>query len=344
MTRLLERDRPPVTKPEDVVDGAVLTIFRVPKEMAGMRVDVFIQTQLRDTSRTRAKMIVKAAARNLDGRPIRANARVAAEQLIALWRPPWDEEEVPTDIPILYCDEHIIVIDKPAGLPVHPSARYYRNTVIKILERSFPSPHLVLVHRLDRDTSGVLVLARTPEADRKIKAQLEARAGVEKSYLAISWNVPTELMQRVAVPLERDPTARMRVLMRVAEPGTGLEAATRVEIIEKRRRGARQYALLRCDLETGRQHQIRVHLKSIGCPVVGDKLYGPDSELHARASDGVLTEEDRAILELPRHALHAHRMSFVHPITGERITSIAQLPRDMSDFFDSLEPQVEMSN
>ncbi len=338
MTRLPPHERPALIRPDDVDDDAILTVFRVPKEMSGMRADVFMSTQLKNTSRTRAKLIVRAAARYVDGSRLKPNARLAPEQLIALWRPPWDEVEVPREIPLLFCDEHLIVVDKPAGLPVHPSARYYRNTVVKMLEQRFPSEHLVLGHRLDRDTSGILVLARTFEADRRIKKQFKDKVGVSKAYRAITWGVPKEPQIRVDLPLERDPASSLRCSMRVAAEGEGLHAATRVKVLQRFSRDYRQYALVRCDLETGRQHQIRVHMAAIGCPVVGDKIYGPNEKLHAKGSDGELTEEDYAILELPRHALHAWRMEFAHPISGDRLELEAPLPADMQTFLDKLEP------
>jgi 23S rRNA pseudouridine1911/1915/1917 synthase len=325
-----------VARPADVADDAVLSVFRVPKECAGMRVDVFMSTQLKNTSRTRAQQIVRLAARSLEGARIKPNARLGAEQFIVLWRPPWDEVEVPRDIPVLYVDEHLLVVDKPPGLPVHPSARYYRNTVVKMLAERFPSEHLVLAHRLDRETSGVLVLARTFAADRSIKRQFGAKVRVEKAYQAITWGWPLQQSFRVDLPLERNPCARMRCSMRAAAPGTGLNASTRVTVLDWRTRRSRPYALVRCDLETGRQHQIRVHLASSGCPIVGDKLYGPDEQLHARSSDGTLTAEDLAVLELDRHALHAWAMVFDHPITGERMRVVAPLPRDMSALLNDM--------
>ncbi len=336
MTRIPAHEQPPVTRPHDVEANSVLSVFRVPKEVAGQRVDVFVQSQLRNTSRTRAKLIVQSAARTLDGTPIRPNARVFAHQYIAIWRPPWDEVEVPRHIPVLYADDHLVIVDKPAGIPVHPSARYYRNTVIKMLAEQFPSEHLVLAHRLDRDTSGVLVVARTYAADRAIKAQFEARSRVEKSYQAITWGWPVHDDFHVRLPLERDPLCRMRCAMRVAAPGAGLSASTRVRVLDRRRRGDRPYALVRCDLESGRQHQIRVHLSASGCAIVGDKLYGPDSELHARGSDGTLTDQDMAVLELGRHALHAWRLELDHPVTGRRLEAVAPLPDDMRAFWESL--------
>ena len=194
----------------------------------------------------------------------------------------------------------------------------------------------MLAHRLDRDTSGVLVLARTFEADRRIKKHFSNKVGVQKVYQAITWGHPPFDQQRLDFPSERDPESRLRCSMRVALPGTGLHAATIVAVHEKFRQEERKYALVRCDLETGRQHRIRVHLAQIGCPVVGDKLYGPDELLHARASDGTLTEDDLQLLELTRHALHAWRMEFNHPITNARIEAQAPLPSDMTKFLAGL--------
>lgn len=337
MTRLAAHEHPEISRPGNVDPHAVLSVFRVPKEMAGIRADVFMATQLKNTSRTRAKFIVGAAAYYVDGSRVKANDRLSAERLIALWRPPWDEVEMDVHIPILFEDPYLIVINKPAGLPVHPSARYYRNTVIKVLERSHPSEHLVLAHRLDRDTSGVLVLARTFEADRRIKRQFSNKTGVEKSYQALTWGAAKTDRFRVELPLERDPDSALRCSMRVALPGCGLQAATVVTVLARYRRGLRRYSLVQCDLETGRQHQIRVHLSSVGLPIVGDKIYGPSEQLHARAADNELTTEDIENLELPRHALHAWRIRFAHPITGKRLDLVAPMPADMQTFAENLE-------
>src|SRR4029079_1287768 len=127
-------------------------------------------------------------------------------------------------------------------------------------------------------------LAKTREADRGIKKQLEKRTTVDKRYLAITWGAPNEDALRVDLPLELDEASRLRVRMRVAPAGSGLTAATGFTVLRRSRRGDRDYALVQCDLETGRQHQIRVHLAAIGCPIVGDKLYGPDPEIFARGA------------------------------------------------------------
>jgi 23S rRNA pseudouridine1911/1915/1917 synthase len=338
VTRLRARDEAPA-RPAGVDERAVVTVFRVPPEMSGMRVDRFLHAQLKRTSRTRAGDIARASAYASDGRRLRPGDRVRAEQRVLLWRPPWDESPVPTDLPVLYEDEHLLAVDKPAGVPVHPTARYYRNTVIKLLEAARPGEWLSLAHRIDRETSGVLLLARSPAADRAIKRALEARAGFDKSYLALAWGEAPAAERRIDLPLELDPAAKTKVRMRVAAPGEGLPSATRVTLLETRRpAGGRAYSLFRCDLETGRQHQIRVHLAATGTPLVGDKLYAFDEGYFARAIDGVDTDEDRARLELPRHALHAARLAFDHPFGGRRVAVESPLPPDLAAFWRALAP------
>ncbi len=320
-------------RPDEIAPDAVVTVLRVPPESAGMRLDLFVQTQLKRTSRTRAQVIVRRSAFDLEGRRLRASDRVFAEQRVLLWREPWDEVAVPTDLPVLYEDDHLLAIAKPAGVPVHPTARYHRNTVVKLLAMARREQYFTLAHRLDRETSGVLLLAKTREADRGIKRQLEERVTVEKQYVALTWGTPKATEFRVDLPLELDVSSRLRVRMRIAQGGSGLSAATRFQVIARTPPSERTYSLVRCDLETGRQHQIRVHLAAVGCPVVGDKLYGPDPELFARGADQTLTEDDRARLELDRHALHAQRLAFDHPISAERVVIEAPIPRDLVEFW-----------
>jgi len=320
-----------------------------------MRLDVFMVSQFRRTSRTRAQEIIKQSAYAQDGKPLRPNDRVVAEQLVCLWRPPWDEVSVPTEVPILYEDEFLMVVDKPSGLPVHPTARYFKNTLIKVMELERPGQFLTLVHRIDRETSGTLIIAKDPETDRRMKKQLEERADVDKGYRAITWGVPGEgdfanttgLARdaddanafRYEQSVELDPTNSTGVKMRRGLTDDALYAATRFRIlgVRARKHDGRRYAEMQCDLETGRQHQIRIHLESLGAPIVGDKLYGPDERLFARGADGELTEEDHARLELPRHALHAARLAFNHPRTGDRLVVEAPLPEEMADFWENLE-------
>ncbi len=325
-------------RPDEVPEGSVVTVLRVPPELAGMRLDRFVQGEMKRTSRTRARAIIEKSAYSPEGKRLRPNMRVRGEQHVHLWRAPWDEHAPDVTIAVLYEDDHYLAVDKPPGIPVHPTARYHASTVVKMLESARPGEHLRLSHRIDRETSGVLMLAKTSEADRLIKAQFEARDGITKRYVAITWGAPSEDTFRVELPLELDPTSRYAVKMRVARPGTGLWAATAFETLERRfhRETGQTYALIKCTLETGRQHQIRVHLASLGLPLVGDKLYGPDEGLFARGADHELTDDDRARLEIDRHALHAAELVLVHPIHRETITIKAPLPPDLASFWAGL--------
>ena len=327
-----------IERPPGVPEGSVVSVLRVPPECAGMRLDRFVQSQLRRTSRTRTQAILKRGAYSPEAKPLKGNDRVKAEQHILLWRPPWDEEAGPADMPILYEDGHLIAVSKPAGVVVHPTARYYASTVIKRLEALRPGERIFPAHRLDRETSGVLLLSRTPQADRHVKVQFEARDTVEKRYIAISWGRVDWQSRLIDLPLMLDPDAKYKVKMRVASPGEGLTAGTECEVLGCRRSPVtgREYTMIRCTLLTGRQHQIRLHLSAMGLPIVGDKLYGPDDGLFARGVDKELTDEDRALLELPRHALHAAELCIDHPVSGERLTLQAPLPADLQAFWDGL--------
>lgn len=327
-------------RPEDVPPNAIVRVLRVPPELAGMRVDVFLSSQLRNTSRTRAKLIAEKSAYTLDGKKRRANDRVLADERLAVWRVPPDEADDVVDLPTLYEDEHLLVIDKPPMLAVHPTARHHRATVIKILQGRRPDEFFSLIHRIDRETSGILMIGRSPESDRAFKRYIEdrsiaaAKAGgsepasvqVRKTYLAITWGTPESGV--IDIPIERDPENPLRVKMRRAHKG-GLESRTRVEVIAE----TEGYALVSCELLTGRQHQIRIHLSTAGHPVVGDKLYGPDERMLARAADQELTDEDRVRLELPRHALHAHRYRLPHAMTGADLDLVSPLPPDLVEFW-----------
>jgi len=351
--RLSDTDIERLERPEGVEEGAVLSVFRVPPELAGQRLDVFLMGQLRRTSRTRTQFIVRNSAFDPQGKRLRPNHRVKSEELVLLWRPAWDEDPVPTEVPVLFEDEHLFAVDKPALLPVHPTARYHRNTLIRILKDARPNRFVSLGHRLDRETSGVLVCSKSPEADRALKKGIEARTGIEKTYRAITWGVPdVERARAVGVvtaaddgpgafrferSLELDTSGRYRVKMRLGITTDALHAATRFHVeATKTTADGRTYALVRCELETGRQHQIRVHLASLGAPIVGDKLYGPDENCFARGADGELTEEDARLLELPRHALHAARLALAHPMTRAPLSVEAPLPADLREFWDGL--------
>jgi 23S rRNA pseudouridine1911/1915/1917 synthase len=320
-------------RPAGVHEDAILKIYRVPAECAGMRLDVFMRTQLRNTSRTRARAIIEQSAHAADGRALRANDRVKTDERIALWREPFEElDEIA--LPIVYEDEHLMAIDKPPLVTVHPTARYHKNTVIERLRKARPGQFLALIHRIDRETSGVLMLAKHIEAERAFKRLLEDRShggedSVKKAYVAVTHGIPD--VACCELPVELDTENSLRVKMRIAAAGTGLHARTGIEVLATRG----NYALCRLALHTGRQHQIRLHLAALGCPVVGDKLYGPDERMLARAADGELTQDDLQLLEHPRQLLHAECYDFSHPMTQAPLHLSAPLPRDLQAFWEA---------
>ena len=313
----------------------------MPPEVAGQRLDLFVQSQLRRTSRTRTQEIIRLSAYDDAGKRLKPNHRVQSEQSILLWRAPWDETPVPTDLAVLFEDEHFMAIDKPAHLPVHPSARYHKNTLIKLLQATRPTEFLSLVHRLDRETSGVILVSKTKECDRALKRKFELRQEIEKTYLALTWGIPDpgngERTFRYDRSVELDTTNLYKVKMRIGVTENALHAVTNFDVEEVATSTAgKHYARVKCVLETGRQHQIRLHLRALGSPIVGDKLYGPDEGLFARGVDGELSEDDLALLEIPRHALHAYRISFEHPMTRKLVTINSPIPADLSAFWASV--------
>ena len=325
-----------LVRPEGIDEDAVMRVIRVPPELAGMRLDRFLQGRLRATSRTRAANIIAHSAYGEEGQRLKKNHRLEAEERVVLWRPAWDGDDPDSRIEVVYEDDDLLAINKPPFVVVHPTARHHRNTVAMIMAAQRPNEELTLLHRIDRETSGVLLLAKTRAADRAVKLQFEERRDVDKRYLAIVWGSPEWDAHRCELPLEPDAESPYRVQMRVAAPGRGQPSATTFEILGRRQRGERRYTLVRCTLHTGRQHQIRVHAQALGLPLVGDKLYGPDPALHARGADGELTAEDLELLEHERQALHAAEIAIDHPTTGARLRLEAPLYADLQAFWDGL--------
>jgi 23S rRNA pseudouridine1911/1915/1917 synthase len=333
-------------RPVGIDAEAVVTVFRVPPDHAGMRLDSFVQLQLHRTSRSRANAIIRHSAYSAEGTRVRPGSRVYPEQRIVLWRPPWDEEPPAVDIPIVYEDEHLLAINKPAGMPVHPTARYHKSTVIVRMKELRPGEWLSLGHRLDRETSGLLLITKTPACDRALKRMLEEREDIEKVYLAIATPPPQEQVFRVDAPMKLDTRHSTQVKMCVSSDADAMVSGTRFRVLEVRtglkadgdtEASPKEYALIECTLETGRQHQIRLHLSHVGSPLVGDKLYGPDDSIFARGADNEMTEADVALMEIARHALHAHRLRLAHPITGAPLEVTAPMPEDLTKFWEDLQ-------
>jgi 23S rRNA pseudouridine1911/1915/1917 synthase len=250
----------------------------------------------------------------------------------ALVRDQEPEPETPLEFGVVHDDGELLVVDKPAGLPVHPTARYSANTFTSLARLRFPERKVDPGHRLDRETSGLLACGSAPEVTRLLKRDF-AHARVAKTYLALALGAPRGDRFTVDAPLALTGASAVRVRMHV--DAAGLPSATDFEVLERRRApdGA-EVTLLACRPRTGRQHQIRAHLHHAGLPMVGDKIYGPDEEIFDRFTRHAMTDEDRARLRLPRHALHAWRLELPHPRTRAPVRLESPLPADLRAFWD----------
>jgi RluA family pseudouridine synthase len=254
------------------------------------------------------------------------------EVLVVSERKP--EPEVNFDYRVLYEDEAVFVIEKPANLPVHPAGRYFFNTLLVHLRtEGHKNPLKIdreyfLAHRIDKETSGILVLAKNKEVCAHLVAQFVKRT-TQKRYLAIVHGVAPESFSS-NLAMKRDPCSRISVKMAVApESEGGLPACTEFRRLEI----AGGFSLLECLPKTGRQHQIRVHLDAAGYPIVGDKLYGrPESEALQFYDRRTLSPETLAKLLLPRHALHSAGIRFDHPCSSQRMEFTSGLPDDLRAF------------
>jgi 23S rRNA pseudouridine1911/1915/1917 synthase len=222
-----------------------------------------------------------------------------------------------------------MAIDKPAGLPMHTTAKFWKNTLVAILRERYPEEGLQICHRIDRETSGVLLIARTREAASFLKRAFASRL-VKKTYLALVHGVPSPASGVIDAPM-RLIECQSHLMMGVEEGG--LPAVTRYQV----HTAFAKHALVEAWPESGRQHQIRVHLAHLGHPIVGDKLYGAGEQAFMDYCDSGMTPELLALFDgLPRHALHAARLSFPHPETKEMITVESPLPADLSDYLKGL--------
>jgi 23S rRNA pseudouridine1911/1915/1917 synthase len=294
---------------------------------AGSRIDRFAAARLPGLSRARVQALLDGGRVRLDGRPARASQRLREGQVVEVEVPePEPATPGPEDIPlrVVHEDARLLVVDKPAGMTVHPGAGRASGTLVNALlhhVRDLSGVGGVLrpgiVHRLDRGTSGLIVVAKDDEAHRALARQFAERM-VEKEYLAIVLGTPARAEGEITARIGRDPTHRKRMSTRAPR---GREARSCYRVVE-RLDGA---ALLRVRIHTGRTHQIRVHLASIGHPVVGDATYGGGR----RPAPGRREASREALLSLGRPALHAARLAFTHPATGERLVFDSPLPEDL---------------
>jgi len=267
---------------------------------------------------------VKSCAYRADGTRRRASERVRAGETVILVRPAFEEPNVPLYFDVLYEDDAILAVDKPAGLPVHPSATYHKNTLTYLLRQKYGDAAPQIAHRLDRETSGLILCGRTRSSERALKIDFENRR-VSKRYLAIVRGEMPDDTGRIALPMDRAQEG-LHILMEVTPEGKGYPSVTRYRVLA-RRGGATLVALAP---ESGRQHQLRVHLAALGYPIIGDKLYGPEGvQAFLDYIEAGLTDSLRDRLGHDRQALHAYELHFTHPDTGEPTTLRAPLPGDL---------------
>ena len=301
----------------------------VPDSAAGRRFDAVLAELFPEFSRSRLAEWIKSGEALLDGATVRPRDPVRGGEAVSLHAELEDQVEAePEDIPlqVLHEDADVLVLDKPAGLVVHPGAGNPRGTLVNALLFRDPSlvalPRAGIVHRLDKDTSGVMVVARTLAAHTALVAQLSAR-DVHRQYLAV---VVGALVSggTADAPIDRHPRDRIRMAVRE----DGRDAVTHFRLRER----FRAHTALECRLETGRTHQIRVHMAHLKHPIVGDQLYGGPVRL-PRGADETLVERLRGFR---RQALHAETLEFVHPATGEPLRVSAPVPGDLVALMDAL--------
>lgn len=311
-----------ITKHYSVTVDAAPVELNVPAECAGQRLDQVLAQLLPQHSRSRLARWIREARVRVDGHPAAPKAKVWGGERLRVEPTPSREvlAQLPQDIPVdvVYEDDTVIVVNKPPGLVVHPGSGNWEGTLLNALLRHAPQlegvPRAGIVHRLDKDTSGLLVVAKTLAAQTNLVRQLQART-VSRHYTAV---VHGRVAQngKVDAPIGRHPVSRTRMTVLAR----GKPATTHYRVMSR-------YAdatLLDCSLETGRTHQIRVHLASIGHPIIGDPLYG---------KRGVSTERR----PFHRQALHARRLAFVHPKSGRVVDWEAPPPQDMRDLIAALE-------
>jgi 23S rRNA pseudouridine1911/1915/1917 synthase len=346
------------TTPAGTASAATPTSIVVAAEEAGERLDRVLARHVAGVSRTRLKALIEAGAVALDGGTIRdPSHRVNCGAAIVVDVPapePAKPKPEPIPLTVVYEDDDIIVIDKPRNLVVHPAAGHWTGTLVNALiahcgeslsgiggERR-PG----IVHRLDKDTTGLMVVAKNDRAHRALAAQFadHGKSGepFERTYLALVWGAPERPHGVIDKPIDRHPKSRDRMAVRQG----GREAVTHWQVLERyfgrpapRRAGkakspeAPVASLLACRLETGRTHQIRVHLAAIGHPVMGDTVYGGGFRTKAAL---LAPKAQEALVALGRQALHAHILAVKHPSTGEIVTFRSELPPDLARLRNAL--------
>jgi 23S rRNA pseudouridine1911/1915/1917 synthase len=310
----------------------------------GQRLDRFLSERLPELSRTRVQTLIKEGHASRGGATIEdVKYRVKPGDRFELTLPAATPSELGAEsipLTIVYEDDALIVIDKPAGLVVHPGAGHARGTLVNALIAHCGASlsgiggvaRPGIVHRLDKDTSGLMVIAKTDQAHHALAAQFadHGRTGeLERGYLALVWSAPSRPQGVIDAAVGRHPTSRTKMAVL---KDRGREAVTHWRVVATFGRGKEKIAsLLECTLETGRTHQVRVHLAAIGHPLIGDQLYGPGFKSKLRKLPEPLRSK---LAALGRQALHATHLAFVHPKTGTLLKFNSELPPELSEIVE----------
>lgn len=308
----------------------------VDKGQAPVRIDKYLFERIVNASRNRIQTAADAGFVMANGKPVKSSYKVKPLDVLTVMmdRPKYDNDIVPEDIPldIVYEDDDLMVINKPAGLVVHPGCGNYHGTLVNAIAwhlRDVPSynpndPQVGLVHRIDKDTSGLLVVAKTPDAKTSLGLQFYNKT-TKREYNALVWGIIDEDEGTVEGNIGRNPKDRMQMAV-MSDPEQGKHAVTHYHVLER----LGYVTLVKCVLETGRTHQIRVHMKHIGHVLFNDERYGGHEILKGTHFSKYKQFVNNCFAICPRQALHAKTLGFVHPRTGKEMFFTSELPEDMT--------------
>lgn len=314
--------------------------FVVDKGQTPLRVDKFLVDRMEKTSRNRIQQAADAGCIIVNGNPTKSSYKVKPGDVISIVmdRPRYELEIIPEDIPldIVYEDADVLVVNKPAGLVVHPGHGNYHGTLVNALAWHFKDnpeydvndPRMGLVHRIDKDTSGLLVVAKTPEAKTDLGEQFFNKT-TRREYVAVIWGEFPEKKGTIIGDIARNPKNKLQMAV-MAEPGIGKHAVTHFEEIES----FGYVSVVKCRLETGRTHQIRVHMKYKGHPLFNDERYGGNEILRGTTFSKYRQFVNNCMEVCSRQALHARTLGFRHPRTGEEMNFECEIPSDMSQLIE----------
>jgi len=335
MSTLHDAERLEIDETDEIGAGEAPLTLVAPPAAAGQRLDKALALLLPEISRSRLQQWIDDGAVRVDGGAARVRQLLSGGERIDIVAPPSPAQLAmqpePIELEVVYEDAHIAVLDKPPGLVVHPAAGNPVGTLLNALLHHDPSlaglPRAGIVHRLDKNTSGLMVVARTLTAHKRLVEALQARA-VRREYLTVVNTVLTA-GGCIEAPIGRHPVDRKRMAV---VPG-GKEAITHYRVVER----YRAHTLVRVRLETGRTHQIRVHMAHQHIPIVGDPVYGG----RLRLPPGASNELQEQLAGFRRQALHAARLSLTHPSSGETVSWSAPLPADMTRLLEALRADVQ---